>query len=127
MLARRLLIVLAVLIGLTALASGVAPRQAVRDDAVSTPAPEAARPIPQPVERTLQASETGQRVLARVGQNVVIKVEASGLDTVRLAEYGNETVEPASPARFELLADVPGRYAIELIEAERRIGTLEIR
>ena len=28
--------------------------------------------------------------------------------------------------RFELLAEIPGTYAIELLEAERQIGTLEI-
>ena len=39
---------------------------------------------------------------------------------------GTETAEPDSPARFELLAEIPGTYAIELLEAERRIGVLEI-
>jgi hypothetical protein len=128
MLARRLLIVLAVLIGLTALASGVATRQPVGGgDQRYVPPAAGARPAYQPIERTLDAADSGQRVVARVGQNVVITVEGAALDTVRLAEFGNETVEPASPARFELLADVPGSYAIELLESGRRIGTLEIR
>jgi hypothetical protein len=127
-LARRLLIVLAVVIGLTALASGVAPREpVVRDDGSTPPVPPAGASRPDVVERTLAADETGQRVVARVGQTVVITIEGTALDTVRLAEYGDETVEAASPARFELLADVPGSYAIDLLEAGRRIGTLEIR
>ena len=120
-----MLIVLAVLIGLTALASGVAPRPAVVDDDPSA-APPAQAPPPA-LDRTLDAGETGQRVSAQVGQTVVITVEGSSLDTVRLAEYGHETVDRDSPARFELLADVPGSYAIELLESGRRIGTLEIR
>jgi hypothetical protein len=127
-LARRLLIVLAVLIGLTALASGVAPREpVVREDGSRPAVPPADTSPPGVVERTLSAGRTGQRVVARIGQTVVITIEGAALDTVRLAEYGDETVEPASPARFELLADVPGSYAIDLLEAGRRIGTLEIR
>jgi len=127
MLARRMLIVLAVVVALTALASGVAPREpAVREGAPIPPSSPGAT-APETVERTLDTAEGGQRVVARVGQAVVITVEGAELDTVRLAEFGNETVEPTSPARFELLADVPGSYAIDLLEADRRIGTLEIR
>jgi len=124
-LARRLLIVLAVLIGLTALAAGVTPRQPVVREDGSRPAPDAE--APPSIERTLDAAETDQRVRVSVGQTVVLIVESATLDTVSLAEYGNEPVEPDSPARFELLADVPGGYAIELLESGRRIGTLEVR
>lgn len=129
MLARRLLIALAVLLGLTALAAGVTPRDpTVRQEGSTTPAgPGAGSPAPAPVQRTLSAEESGQRVVARVGQSVVLTVEAAALDTVGLAEFGYQTVEPDLPARFELRADVPGSYAIELLEAGRRIGTLEIR
>ena len=48
------------------------------------------------------------------------------LDSVSVAEVGTETTEPGSPALFEVLADVPGTYPIELLEAERQIGELEI-
>ena len=65
--------------------------------------------------------------MARVGQTVTIVVRSEELDTVSLAELGVETTEPDSPARFDLLADAPGTYPIELLEADRRIGTLEIR
>ncbi len=129
MLVRRLLIALAVLIGLTALASGVSPREpTVREDQPATPSPGGAQsPAAAPIETTLNAGESGQRVVARVGQTVIITVEGAALDTVRLAEFGNETVDRDSPARFELLADVPGTYEIELLESDRRIGTLKIR
>jgi hypothetical protein len=127
MLARRLLIALAVLMLLTALAASVAPREtAQRDDAAVTPAAPTT-PTLAPVQETLDASAEGQRVLARVGQTVTIVVRSDTLDTVSLAEMGTKTTEPDSPARFELLADVPGSYPIELLEADRRIGVLEIR
>jgi hypothetical protein len=127
MLARRLLIALAVLMALTALAAGVAPRDApVSDDGpAATAAPR--QPARAPVEKTLDAGQEGQRVVARVGQNVTIIVESAELDSVSLAEVGVKTAEPDSPARFELLAEVPGTYAIDLLESKRRIGVLEIR
>ena len=126
MLARRLLIALAVLMALTALAASVAPRDRApqEDDTPAQAAPSA--PAREPVHETLDAAGEGQRVVARVGQDVVIIVRSEELDTVTLAEVGAETAEPDSPARFELLADVPGSYPIELLEADRRIGVLEI-
>ena len=127
MLARRLLVMLAILMLLTAIAAGVAPRRSALDQNDAT-AP-SATPTEQTsatIERTLDAAESGQRVTARVGQTVVLEIRSQELDTVTLAEYGSEPVEADSPARFELLADVPGRYTIELMEAEREIGALEI-
>jgi hypothetical protein len=128
MVARRLLIVLAVLLGLTALAAGVAPRQPVDSDPGAN-----APPVTPPerasgrVQRTLDAAATGQHVVARVGQTVVLTVRSQELSTVSLDDVGVRTAEADSPARFELLADVPGTYPIELLESEQRIGTLEIR
>ena len=128
MLARRLLILLAVVMGFTALAAGLSPRQpAVERDGGATPAPSLREPPAEPLERTIQASGHDQRIVVRTGQVVHIVVEADALDTVSLEDFGDEPVEPEAPARFELLADVPGTYAISLLEAGREIGTLEIR
>ena len=125
MLARRLLIALAVLMVITALAAGVAPRESAMDD--DSPAPSAtAAAVQEPVMQTLDAQAEGQRVEAKVGQIVRIVVTSDELDTVSMAESGFETTEPDSPARFELLAEVPGTYPIELLEADRQIGELEI-
>src|SRR5215210_8725479 len=111
-LARRLLILAAVLMGLIALAAGVAPRESTRDTTgAPTPVREASTPPPA-VERTLDAQSSGQKVAARVGQTVVITVETDELDSVSLGDYGIETADPQSPARFELLADVPGSYPV---------------
>jgi hypothetical protein len=127
MLARRLLIALAVLMAVTALAAGVAPRETALRDGEATPSPTATgSPAPEAVEEVLDAQAEGQRVEARVGQIVRIVVRSDELDTVALQDVGSEPVEADSPARFELLADVPGSYSIDLLQAERRIGTLEI-
>jgi hypothetical protein len=124
MLARRLLILVAVLMGLTALAAGVSPRAPV-DTGDRPPATPTRSPQPV-VEETLRTERSGQNVVAREGQQVVITVEGDELDTVTLAEHGNETVERDIPARFELRADIPGTYEISLEQAERVIGTLEV-
>ena len=126
MLARRLLIALALLMAITALAAGLAPREtAQREDASPTPAT-SPQPTAEPVEATLDAQSEGQRVQADVGQIVRIVVNTDELDSVQLGELGTETADPESPARFELLAEDPGIYPIELLEAERQIGELEI-
>jgi hypothetical protein len=128
MVARRLLIVLAVLLGLTTLAAGVAPRPSLDPDRGAVPP---GNPAPAQatgrVARTLDAAATGQHVVAKVGQTVVLTVRSSVLRTVSLAEVGVRTAEPDSPAQFEMFADVPGMYPIELLDPEQRIGTLEIR
>jgi hypothetical protein len=126
-LVRRLLIALAVLLVLTALAGGLA----APPGPVAPGSPEAppAEPVAstQPVEKTLDAAVTGQQVRARVGQSVVIQVRSDHVETISLDQYGNQSADAATPARFELLADAPGRYAISLLEEGRRIGTLDVQ
>lgn len=126
MLARRLLIALAVLMAITALAAGLAPRESAVRDGDQTATPAAGSPAPKPIDAVLDAQAEGQTVKAKVGQIVRITVRSADLQTVSLEEAGIETAEPDSPAIFELLADVPGSYSIDLIDPDRRIGTLEI-
>ena len=127
MLARRLLIALAVLMALTALAAGLAPREsALRGGEDTTTPAVAASPAPPPVEQVLDAQAEGQRVKAEVGQIVRITVRSDELATVSLEEAGIETAEADSPAIFELYADTPGSYGIDTIDPDRQIGTLEI-
>ena len=126
MLARRLLILLAVLMGLTALAAGVAPREPARDTAAEPPAP-AAAPVEDPLERTLSADGgPDRRVVARRGRVVRLTVEGDVVDSVVLGDLKIEPIDPESPALFELLVDELGTYPITLLDAGRRIGVLEV-
>jgi hypothetical protein len=129
MVARRLLIVLAVLLGLTALAAGVAPRDRLGSGSGSPPAAAAtpAAGAGGTVEKTLDAGATGQRVVVSVGQTLELTVKSDTLETVNLEEYGDQTAEPDSPARWEVYADVPGSYGLELEGSGTRIGTVEVR
>ncbi len=133
MLGRRLLVLMAVLLGLTALATSLAPRPGLAGrDAGSTPAPTAAASPPgasRVITRTVVADpgRTPAIVRVNVGDTLELDVKGDVLDSVEI-EGLNEisTLEPGSPAHIELLADAPGRYAIHLLDANRDIGRLQV-
>jgi hypothetical protein len=137
MLGRRFLILVAVLMGLTALAASVAPRDpALREDrsgrATPTPTPSTAPSVAdapaggRTVAHTISADAAPRRVVVHEGDLVELTVTSSQLANVRLIDE-IEPVEPRSNARFHLLASRPGNHSIELLESGRRIGTLEVR
>jgi hypothetical protein len=134
MLGRRFLLLVAVLMGLTALAASVAPREPlVRDRSSATPSPTptaeaAVGPATgiRTVEKTVSEAEGPPRVTVREGDLVHLTVESSDVDSVSvLGEF--RPVEQESPAEFDLLADKPGSYPIELLDAKRQISTLVVR
>ena len=140
-LGRRLLVLMAVLLGLTALAAALAPRPTV------SPQPGAATASPAPRPSAAAREESASRVVAETvdvdvdaGREGVAPVRARAGDTVRLVVRGDvldaveiqgldeiEPIEPGSPARFEFRAEAPGRHPILLQAAERRVGLLDIR
>jgi hypothetical protein len=136
-LGRRLLLLFAVLLGLTALVTSLAPRPTVRPGSagagVSTPAP---TPSPTPlaqtserIERTISA-DAGRpraRVRARAGDVLALTVRGNVLDGVEIAALGKlEPIEPGSPARFEMLLDTPGKFRVTLLDARRAVGLIEV-
>jgi hypothetical protein len=128
MLGRRFLILVAVLMGLTALAASVAPRQPVnseRREPTPTPAP-AGSPTIATVEKTISTAEGDTRVTVSEGDLVELTVTGSERDSVIVLDR-IDSIDPVAPARFSLLAGEPGEHPIELVEDGRRIGTLVIR
>jgi plastocyanin len=138
MLGRRLLVLMAVLLGLTALVTALAPRPTVmsprgseggRSSAGTTapaPAPGASRVVSRTVEAASGASPA--RVRARAGDTIRLSVRGKLLDTVELQGLDEiEPLAPEAPARFEFLAETPGEHAIVLLDADRRVGLLDIR
>jgi hypothetical protein len=145
MLARRLLILIAVLMGLTALTAGLAPRQVEeepqRTPPTTTPAPQTAGPAspddsvadelaePGVTQHVIDAGPEAKplRITARTGERVRITVEGDVLDSVELGDgVAIDQISPGAPASFELLPDKPGSYSITLVDAERRVGRLVI-
>jgi hypothetical protein len=129
MLGRRFLILVAVLMGMTALAASVAPRQPVvredRQESTPTPAP-AGSPTVATVQKEISTTDGDARVAVREGDLVELTISGPERDSVLLLDR-MDTIHPESPARFSLLAGEPGQYPIELLEADRRIGTLVVR
>jgi hypothetical protein len=129
MLGRRFLILVAVLMGMTALAASVAPRQPVvpqeRREATPTPTPTGTSTLVR-VEKELSTADTDARVTVREGDLVALTISGPERDSVMVLDR-MDTIHPASPARFSLLAGEPGEYPIELVEADRQIGTLVVR
>jgi hypothetical protein len=128
-LGRRFLILVAVLMGLTALAASVAPRQPVtrEDRRASTPTPApAGTPTVATVEKTLTTSEGDTHITVREGDLVELTVTGPERDSVSV--LGRiDAIDPTTPARFSLLAGEAGEHPIELLQADRQIGTLVIR
>ena len=136
MLGRRLLVLMAVLLGFTALAAALAPRPTVappRGSASASPSPEPSTSSPagasRVIDRTVDANAGARpaRVRARAGDTIRLAVRGDVLDAVELKGLDEiEPVEPGSPARFEFLADAPGEFAIVLQAADRRVGLLDV-
>jgi hypothetical protein len=134
MLGRRFLLLVAVLMGLTALAATLAPRDpAVRSERrEAMPAPSASAPATDPatsrtVKREISADEVRpERVVVDEGDIVELEVASSDVDSVVLMNR-IEPVDPNSNARFNVLADTPGKHYIELLAARRTVGVLEVR
>ena len=127
MFGRRFLIIVAVLMGLMALAASVAPRQPVRDDGDATPTPApAGTPNLTAVEKTLTTSEGDTRVTVNEGDRVELTVSGDERGSVKV--LGRiDAIHPSTPARLSLLARRAGEHPIELLEEDRRIGTLVVR
>lgn len=143
MLLRRLLLFVAVLLGLTALAASIAPRESTREGGNEpaqvkplpspSPSPGAARRQPPPpgvdVRATLseRALKT-RRVRARVGQVVRLEVQAFSTDFVAIKDIGvMEPTDPDAPTELEFLADRTGTFAVTVSERDRPIGVIDVQ
>ena len=126
MLARRLLLLAAALMLLTALAAGLAPRQRVEESPRAQPS---ALPQGEPQERAISADE-GSDTRVKVRRGDLLKLEVSGdvLDSVLIERLDRiEAIEPLTPARFDIVAEAPaGVYPIRLVDEDRRIGAIVI-
>jgi hypothetical protein len=136
-LGRRLLVLFAVLLGLTALVTSLAPRPTAGPrpvdqgaaTATPTPSPAPSGQASRRIERTISADAGRKRahVRARAGDVLALTVSGDLLDGVEIADLGKlEPVEPGSPARFEMLLDTPGEYKVTLLDAQRAIGLIEV-
>jgi hypothetical protein len=131
MFGRRMLILVAVLMGLTALAASVSPPppDSARRQSGATVTPS---PLPPSKARQIDVhidadARRPARIDAAPGETVLLEVTGDVIDTVTISDLSEiETIDPGAPARFEIYVDTRGRFPIDLVEAHRRIGVLEV-
>jgi hypothetical protein len=124
---RRLLLFVVMLIAIGAVANATVPRQErtpVREPPTAPPAPPQATPAANVVEGRLPGRED---VRAKVGDVVQIEVAHDAADVVQVTALGlSEPVEPGIAAELVFDADRPGRFAVTLRDAQRRVGTIDV-
>lgn len=137
MLGRRLLVLFAVLLGLTALVTSLAPRPTatrpgvaqVKPSPTVTPVPTGPATTSRRIVKSISADPGSPRtkIHARVGDVLALTVRGDVLDGVEIEDAGKlEPIEPGSPARFEVLLERPGELRVDLVDAERLIGLVEV-
>lgn len=120
--ARRLLISLAVLLGLLAFASALAPSPDQAEKPVIRPANAGESEV---VDARLPRDKP---VRARVGDLVELTVTTTEPETVQFPALADvEVAEPASPARFSFYADRPGRFPVLFSDSNEEAGVIEVR
>lgn len=132
MVARRLALLLALLMLMSALAAQLAPRQSdsegeLTNRPAATPSPATAGDADL-IERTIPAGEAEPAIVeAHVGDTIRLEVASDEPVSIELEQLDEiEVASPDGPARFEVFADRPGTFPIVVVETGREIGRLEI-
>jgi hypothetical protein len=127
---RRLLLFVVLLIAIGAVASATVPRE----DRAPVREPETAPPPSVPAQAAPAANVVTARlpgrhdVRAKVGDVVQVEVAHDAADVVQVVALGvSEPVEPDIAAQLVFDADRPGRFAVTLRDAQRRVGTIDVQ
>lgn len=143
MAARRLLILMVILLGISTLLAAALPdrvRDAEEEQGASETVNETATPTETTAEsgspklceivecRVIDADEPKISVIPlEAGDQLVLRVDYSKSDFVEIEKLGFiDFVGPDNPATFDVLADRVGDYGISLVEAGRPIGRLQV-
>jgi hypothetical protein len=122
---RRVLLFVVLLVVIGAIASATVPREQDAPERPTTPEPAPATPQADIVEAKLPGKSD---VRARVGDIVQLEVSHDAQDEVQIPTLGvSEPVDPGLPAQLVFDADRPGRFAVTLRDAEKRIGTVDVQ
>ena len=131
MAARRLLILMLVLLGVSTVAAALVPvdPDALRDDSTTTSTRTATRAVTGKLKRASIDAGKGnaQTVRVRAGDQLQLRVESPRADEVEIPALDQlEDVDPDAPAHFDLLLFHDGRFPVRLVDADRQIGAIEV-
>jgi hypothetical protein len=141
--ARRLLIVMLVLLGISTLAAALVDTRPIGETGTSsTIASETDETTTQPTETDPGASSRGllvrrkltlepnakpQVVEIGVGDQLELSVVSREQGQLEIPSLGLlEPVAPGAPARFDILATEPASYGIRLVEEDRIVARIDV-
>lgn len=137
MAARRLLIVMLVLLGLSTLAAALVPPRTEQDGGTTTGATETTASVPTEtmprgalVSAVIAVKPKGIRLLSvNAGDQLNLAVCWSKPDQIEVPSFGLiDPVAPDKAARFDLLFEEPGKtYGVRLVGANRVVGRIRVR
>ncbi len=133
MAARRLVVVMLVLLFVSSLAAALAPVQPTSEEPAPDPVvPAPITPIPQAgtlVEATVAAdAEEAPTISVSVGDQLRLGVSGRRPGTVELVGLGPvEDFDRFAPAHFDVLLTEPGTYPVRLLGEGRVIATIEAK
>jgi hypothetical protein len=124
---RRLLLFVVLLIAIGAVANATVPREEAAP--VRRPQPPPVPAEASPAANVVRARLPGRGdVRVRVGDIVQLEVAHAAADVVQVPGLGlSEPVEPGMAAQLVFDADHPGRFAVTLRDARRRLGTIDVK
>jgi hypothetical protein len=126
---RRALLLFALVLGLTALATAIAPPPPAPDDNVAPPPPPR-RSVAPATTITFPAPAKHRPLRRAIGPDahVVVQVDASEGGEATIPKLGRAaSVAPGAPAQFDLLGLTQGRYDVlfePALGTPARVGTL---
>jgi hypothetical protein len=135
MAARRLLIIMLILLGLSTLAAALVPQRTLNDGSTSAtttrsapattvPAPPSSLP---PVAEITVGVKKFPVVPVRVGDQFTLLVLSRHPREISIPEFGLVGfATPDTPARFELLPDVPGTFGIVFTASGKAAGQIRV-
>jgi len=141
MAARRLLILLLVLLGISTLAAALAPVKSDRDSTTTettgagttstgTEPAASAQPVKSAglFKYTLDADAKNEKpIQLYVGEELQLTVTSKLYDQISIPELGQvQAVSPDGPAGFDLFFDEAGDYAVRLVDEDRKVGVLKV-
>ena len=134
MAARRLLIVMLILLGISTLAAALAPTPnrsgtAARSTATTTREPPEVPEGGKLVRATIDAdARPPETVEVPLGDQLALQVRSRRPGEIEILGLGLiEDVARLAPARFDILARRPGRFELRRVDSRERVGVLMVR
>jgi hypothetical protein len=143
MAARRLVIVMLVLLGISAGLAALVPSREAGEDTTGGTETETTEAATEPsgTTQSTAAEDAGVQtatikvggrkfpvVPLEVGEQLSLVVKSNVADQLEIPALGLiDAVGPGAPARFELLAEEAGDLGIRLVNAERVVARIEVR